>query len=85
MPGKSRENRGLMSRPKKPMTPPRSPIFMMPSHKVNTPVNPNDISKAKAAWSNELFIIVDHIVKSPVNIVLPNAIKNAMTKNAIHI
>lgn len=67
------------------MTPPRSPIFMIPIHSVSTPVRPREISKAKAAWSKELFIIADQTSRSPVKMVLPMAIRNATTKKPIHI
>ena len=55
--GNNRVNRGLIQREKVAMTPPRSPIFINPSHKDKTPVNPRDISKAVLAEENVEFMI----------------------------
>ena len=49
MPGNSREKKGLIRRPKNSITPAFSPIFIMPSHRVSTPVSPSDTWNAKAA------------------------------------
>ena len=49
------------------MIPPRSPIFINPSHKDRTPVSPNDISKAVLAEVNEEFMISFQIVRFPKN------------------
>ena len=49
MPGKRREKNGLTRRAIAAVTPPFSPIFMIPIHSDSTPVSPNEISKAKAA------------------------------------
>ena len=85
MPGNSREKIGEMSRPKNSITPPRSPTFMIPIHSVSTPVSPSEISKAKAACEKEAFIISVHTPSSPVKMVVPRAIRNAMAKKAIQI
>ena len=69
MPGKRREKSGLIRRPKKAMTPPRSPIFISPIHRARTPVSPNEISKAVEAEENEADIMSDHTWKSPAKIV----------------
>ena len=65
--GKSLQKRGLISRENKAMIPPRSPIFINPSHKDRTPVSPNDISKAVLAEVNEEFMISFQIVRFPKN------------------
>lgn len=65
IPGKSREKNGLISLPKNSITPARSPIFIIPSHKVSTPVSPREISNAKAAWEKELFMMSLHTARSP--------------------
>ena len=44
--GKSLLNTGDRIRANTSTTPPRSPTFITPSHSDNTPVNPNEISKA---------------------------------------
>ncbi len=65
MPGKRRENSGLTRRPKNGITPPFSPIFMMPIQSDNTPVRPNESSKAIFAESNEEVMIRDQMSMSP--------------------
>ena len=85
MPGKSREKKGLIRRPKNSITPPLSPTFIMPIHKVSTPVNPSETSKANAAWSNDAFMTSLHTCRSPSTRVRPRAIRNATAKKAIHI
>ncbi len=59
-PGKRRQNSGDINRPKKPITPPRSPIFINPIQRESTPVNPNAISKAVEAEEKEAVMISDH-------------------------
>ena len=85
IPGNSREKNGLISRPKNSITPPFSPIFIIPIHSVSTPVRPNEISKAKAAWEKEEFIISVHMPVLPQKSDSPTAIRKAMRKNVIHI
>ena len=85
IPGKRREKKGLMRCPKNSMTPAFSPIFMMPSQRVSTPVRPSEISKAKAAWEKELFMMSVHTARSPVARLLPAAVRKATAKNAIQI
>lgn len=55
--GKSRVKSGLIHREKVAMTPPRSPIFISPSHSDSTPVSPREISKALLAEVNVEFMI----------------------------
>ena len=63
IPGKSREKRGLTIFPKNGITPPFSPIFIIPIQRESTPVRPNDNSKAVFAESNEDDIICDNTSK----------------------
>ena len=84
-PGNRRVKRGEMSRPKKPITPARSPIFIRPSHSDSTPVSPREISKAVAADVKDPLIISDHTAVSPQTTDLYSAITNAIRKNAIQI
>ena len=69
MPGNSLVNKGLTNLPKKGITPPFSPIFMIPIHKDSTPVSPNDSSNAVLAESNDEFIIFDQMSILPLNMV----------------
>ena len=82
-PGKSRENNGLIQRDKTATTPPRSPIFISPSHNVRTPVKPKEISNALRAEENEAFIISVQIPVFPYTKVCTTAPTKAITKNAI--
>ena len=66
-------------------TPPFSPIFMMPSHKDRTPVNPNDISKAVLDDENVESIMAGKTSKSPQKINFTKAITKAMIKNPTQI
>ena len=65
--------------------PPFSPIFMMPSQSDNTPVRPNEISKAVFDDENVESIIAGNTSKSPRNTSFTSAITKAMMKNAIQI
>ena len=64
-------------------TPPFSPIFIIPSHKLRTPVRPSDISNAVFAVSKVEFIISGNTVVSPKNTSFTRAMAKAMRKNAI--
>ena len=67
------------------MIPPRSPIFINPSHKDRTPVSPNDISKAVLAEVNEEFMISFQIVRFPKNTDWITATPKAIRKKDIQI
>ena len=58
--GNKREKNGDTIRANIAMMPPRSPIFISPSHNDKTPVNPKEISKAVRADENEEFMISLH-------------------------
>ena len=64
-PGKSRVKSGLINRDRTAIMPPRSPIFINPSQRVSTPVNPNEISKALRADANEAFMMSVQIAVLP--------------------
>ena len=83
MPGNSRVNTGESTRARAFTTPPRSPIFIMPSHSDSTPVSPIDISNAVFAVSKVEFIIAGKTSVSPINSSRTTATAKAMTKNAI--
>ena len=55
--GKSLLNTGAANRANACITPPFSPIFMMPSQSDKIPVNPNEISKPVLAEAKEALII----------------------------
>ena len=82
-PGNRRVKSGLIRRDSTATIPPRSPIFIKPSHKVRTPVNPNEISKAVRAEENEAFIMSVQMAVLPYTTVCTTATTKAMTKNAI--
>ena len=81
--GKSRVKTGLSSLARTLTTPPRSPIFMMPSHKASTPVSPSEISNAVFDVSNVESIIAGKTSKSPKKMSFTSAMTNAMRKKAI--
>ena len=83
MSGKRRVNTGESTRAKALTTPPRSPIFMMPSHSDNTPVSPSDISNAVFDVSNVEFIIAGKTSVSPMNTRRTTAMTKAIAKKAI--
>lgn len=83
-PGNRRQNNGDTIRPKKPITPARSPIFISPSHMASIPVSPSDTSNANAAAENDPCIISAHTPASPSKTVRPSATANATRKNAAH-
>ncbi len=83
MSGKSLVNTGDKIRASMLTTPPRSPIFIMPSHRASIPVRPSEISKAVFEVSNVEFIIAGNTSVSPRNTNLTNAMTNAIRKNAI--
>ena len=53
MSGKTRRKNGPSARPKSWIRPPRSPIFIIPSHRLITPTRPMEISKPVLAVSNK--------------------------------
>ena len=58
---------------------------MMPSHRANTPVRPNEISNAVFDDENVESIIAGNTSKSPKTTNFTNATINAMMKNPIQI
>jgi hypothetical protein len=58
---------------------------MSPNHKANTPVRPNEISKAVFDEENVESIIAGNTVASPKKTNFTSATTNAMRKNAIQI
>ncbi len=85
MSGKRRTNTGLSILASAATTPPRSPIFMMPSHRESTPVSPSEISKAVFDDANVESIMAGNTSRSPMNTSRTAATANAMTKKAIQI
>ena len=83
MSGNSFVNTGDRMRANMLTTPPRSPIFMMPSHKASIPVSPSEISKAVFDVSNVEFIMAGNTSVSPRNTNLTNAMTKAIRKKAI--
>ena len=65
--------------------PPRSPIFMIPIHKVNTPVKSNEISNPVFDISKVAFTMAEKTSVSPMKINLPSATINAAPKKKIQI
>ncbi|OAV74451.1 hypothetical protein Barb7_02059 [Bacteroidales bacterium Barb7] len=76
-------NIGADSRANACITPPFSPIFIIPSQRERTPVSPSDISKPDFAETKELLIISVKTCVSPVKTSLHNATAKAIRKNAI--
>ena len=83
MSGKRRVNTGDSIFDSTFTTPPRSPIFMMPSQRLSTPVRPSDVSKAVFAVSKVEFIMAGNTVVSPMKTSFTKAMAKAMRKNAI--
>ena len=81
--GNSFVNTGESTRAKRLMTPPFSPIFIIPNHSDKTPVSPSEISKAVLELSNVEFIMAGKTSTSPKKISFTKAMTNAMMKNAI--
>ena len=65
------------------MTPPFSPIFMMPSHKESTPVKPREISKAVFEELKVELMISENTSASPRNTRRKVAMTKAIRKKAI--
>ena len=65
MPGNTRSKRGAMARANRSIIPARSPIFMMPSHRLITPTRPSEMSKPVLAVSNRPVMIFVKISVSP--------------------
>ena len=85
MSGNSLVNTGLSTLARALTTPPRSPIFITPSHSDSTPVSPREISKAVLADENVEFIMAGNTSVSPMKSSLASPTTNAMRKNAIQI
>ena len=83
MSGKSLEKSGPSRRARALTTPPRSPIFITPSQKANTPVRPSEISKAVFDESKVDCMMAGNTSVSPINTSLTSAMAKAMTKKAI--
>jgi hypothetical protein len=83
--GKSLLNTGAANRANACITPPFSPIFMMPSQSDKIPVNPNEISKPVLAEAKEALIISVKTAVSPPMTNLPIATTKAIKKKAIQI
>ena len=83
MSGNRRVNTGDSTRATTFMTPPFSPIFIMPSHNESTPVSPSEISNAVFDVSNVEFIMAGNTSVSPINTSRTVAMTNAMRKKAI--
>ena len=64
-------------------TPPFSPIFIMPSQRLSTPVSPSEMSNAVFAVSKVESIIAGNTVMSPKNTSFTTAMTKAMRKNEI--
>ena len=76
---------GLSKREKTPITPPCSPIRMMPIQRDSTPVSPSEISNAVLEESNVELMIAGKTSVSPKNIRRTTATINAVRKKAIQI
>ena len=83
--GTSLLNTGAANRANACITPPFSPIFMMPSQSDKIPVNPNEISKPVLAEAKEALIISVKTAVSPPMTNLPIATTKAIKKKAIQI
>ena len=81
--GNNLQNTGLNQRAKTSTTPPFSPIFITPSHKESTPVNPNEISKAVREVSKVELIMAGNTSVSPINKSFTTAMAKAIRKKAI--
>ena len=83
MPGNRCLNSGLSLAERMLTMPPFSPIFIMPSHKVSTPVRPMLRLNAVLADSNVELTMSLNTSVSFQNTNLHTAVTNAMMKNAI--
>ena len=83
MSGNSFVNTGDSTRASMFTTPPRSPIFITPSHSASMPVSPSEISKADFDVSKVEFMMAGKTSVSPRKTSLTSAIRNAIRKKAI--
>ena len=83
--GNSLQNKGLSAFDSMFITPPFSPMRIIPIHNANTPVSPNDISNAVFDESNVEFIISGNTDMSPQKISRAVATTKAQIKKAIQI
>ena len=85
IPGKSLLNTGAVNRANACITPPFSPIFMMPSQRAKTPVSPRDISNPVFAEAKEALMMLVKTSVSPLMANLQSATTKAIRKKAIQI
>ena len=83
--GKILQKNGAVRRDRNPTAPPRSPIFIMPSHSDSTPVSPMEISKPVLADANIESITAFSTEPSPDTHSCSNATATAVSKNPIQI
>ena len=83
MSGKNLQNTGLSQRERVAISPPFSPIFIIPNQRERIPVSPRDISNAVLEELNVEFIISVNTCVSPKKISLASAMTKAITKNVI--
>ena len=81
--GNSLLKTGAANRANACMSPPRSPIFMMPSHKERMPVNPMEISNPDLAEANDALMMSVNTAVSPPKMSLHSATAKAIRKKAI--
>lgn len=81
--GNRRLKTGLSTRAMALTTPPFSPIFITPSQSDNTPVKPNEISKAVLDETKVESIMAGKTATSPINTSFTNAMTKAIAKKAI--
>ena len=81
--GKILQKNGAVRRDRNPTAPPRSPIFMMPSHNASTPVSPMEISKPVLADANIESITAFSAAPSPVMHNCNTATTTAVSKKTI--
>ena len=81
--GKSLVKTGLRTRASTLTAPARSPIFMMPSHKANTPVRPKEVSKAVLEESKVACTMLVNTSVLPMKHNSTSPKRKAMTKKAI--
>ena len=81
--GNNLQNTGLNHLANTSTTPPFSPIFITPSHRESTPVNPKEISNAVFEVSNVELMIAGNTSVSPMNTSFTTAMAKAMRKKAI--
>ena len=81
--GKNLQNIGLSHRERVAISPPFSPMFMMPNQSDRMPVSPMDISNAVLEELNVEFMISVNTCVSPIKRSLKPATRKATMKNEI--